>query len=133
MTMRNPALIGILLLPLAVLSPRTAPAQTAPQPIPPTEISADLGTCSALITVTDADSRPIYAAKVATRIHYGMMGVKRLDLEAATSPNGQVKITTLPELLKKPMFIIISNGDRQQTVEFKPELRCHATFDVQLR
>jgi len=105
--MRNPALIGILLLPLAVLSPRTAPAQTAPQPIPPTEISADLGTCSALITVTDADSRPIYAAKVATRI--------------------------LPGLLKKPMFIIISNGDRQQTVEFKPELRCHATFDVQLR
>jgi hypothetical protein len=31
------------------------------------------------------------------------------------------------------MFIVISNGDREKTVEFKPELRCHATFDVQLR
>jgi hypothetical protein len=62
-----------------------------------------------------------------------MMGVKRLDLEAATSPNGQVKITNLPEELKKPMFITISKDDREKVVEFKPELRCHATFDVQLR
>ena len=130
--MRNLAVAGLLLL-LALSSARPAPAQAAAAAIPPTEISADLGACSALITVTDENSRPIYAAKVATRIHYGMMGVKRLDLEAATSPNGQVKITTLPELLKKPMFIVISNGDREKTVEFKPELRCHATFDVQLR
>jgi ABC-type Fe3+-hydroxamate transport system substrate-binding protein len=131
--MRNLVMSGLLLLPLALLSPRVAEAQSAPQATPPTEISADLGSCSALITVTDANSRPIYAAKVATRIHYGMMGVKRLDLEAATSPNGQVKITSLPESLKKPMFIIISKDDREKTVEFKPELRCHATFDVQLR
>jgi hypothetical protein len=131
--MRSLAFTALLLLPLVVSCPRPTQAQSAPQAIPPTEISADLGTCSALITVTDANSRPIYAAKVATRIHYGMMGVKRLDLEAATSPNGQVKITSLPESLKKPMFIIVSKDDREQTVEFKPELRCHATFDVQLR
>ena len=131
--MRNLALTGILLFAVAVVSPRTTQAQNAPLATAPTEISADLGTCSALITVTDANSRPIYAAKVATRIHYGMMGVKRLDLEAATSPNGQVKITSLPESLKKPMFITISKDDREKTVEFKPELRCHATFDVQLR
>jgi hypothetical protein len=124
---------GLLLVVLAVFSQRTAQAQSAPQAIPPTEISADLGTCSALVTVTDANAHPIYAAKVATRIHYGMMGVKRLDLEAATSPNGQVKITSLPESLKKPMFILISKDDQEKTVEFKPELRCHATFDVVLR
>lgn len=131
--MRNLALTGYFLLHCAMPFQQLASAQSAPEAIVPTEISADLGACSALITVTDGNAQPIYSAKVATRIHYGMMGVKRLDLEAATSPNGQVKLTHLPDELKKPMFIVISKGDRQKTVEFKPDLRCHATFDVQLR
>jgi hypothetical protein len=61
------------------------------------------------------------------------MGVKKLDLEAFTGADGKVKITKLPESLKKPMVIHIDKGDKGDQVEFKPEIRCHATFDVQLK
>jgi hypothetical protein len=107
-------------------------AQNTAQTASTAEISADLGNCSAVITVTGSDSKPVYAAKVATRVHYGLMGVKKLDLEAFTGPDGKVTIAKLPRELKKPMYIHISNGDKEETVEFKPNLRCHAVFDVQL-
>jgi hypothetical protein len=61
------------------------------------------------------------------------MDVKRLDLEAFSSPNGQIKITNLPEVLKKPVYIYINKDDKQEIVEFKSDLRCAATFNVQLR
>ena len=97
------------------------------------EISADLGTCSALITVTGSDFKPVYAAKMTTRIRYGPLGVKKLDLEAFTGADGQLKITNLPEAVKKPMYIYISKDGKQEMVEFRPDLRCHATFTVELR
>jgi hypothetical protein len=62
-----------------------------------------------------------------------MMGVKKLDLEAFTGSDGQVKITRLPESLKKPMVIHITKDDKEDQVEFKPAQHCHTTFDVQLR
>jgi hypothetical protein len=113
----------------------TAPAGLAQSATPavPAEISADLGSCSAAINVTGADSKPVYAAKVTTRIRYGALGVKRLDLEAFTGSDGQVKITHLPEVLKKPLYIHVTKDDKDEMVEFKPSERCKATFDVQLR
>ena len=131
--MRNLFLTILLLLSLAVFCPRSGSAQSAAVGAPPAEISADLGTCSALITVTGIDSKPIYAAKITTRIRYGPFGIKRLDLEAFTDAAGQVKITHLPEVLKKPMFIYIDKDDKRQSVEFKPDVSCRATFNVQLR
>ena len=108
-------------------------AQSGTAAVPPTEISAELGTCSALINVTGADSKPVYNAKVTTRIRYGFMGAKKLDLETFTSAGGQVKIVQLPEVPKKPVFIYISKDDKLEIVEFKPDVHCHATFDVQLK
>ncbi len=113
--------------------PRPGSAQNGTATVAPTEISAELGTCSALITVTGADSKPVYNAKVNTRIRYGFMGAKRLDLETFTSAGGQVKITQLPEVPKKPVFIYISKDDKLEIVEFKPDVHCHATFDLQLK
>jgi hypothetical protein len=131
--MRNLYLPALILLNLLLYCPRTGSAQSATQPLAPTEISADLGACSALITVTGTDSKPVYGAKISTRIQYGVLGVKRLDLEAFTGSDGLVKITNLPENLKKPMYIHISKGEMEEIVEFKPDVRCHATFNVQLR
>jgi hypothetical protein len=112
----------------------TAPAESAQSATPvPTEISADLGSCSAAINVTGADSKPVYAAKVTTRIRYGALSVRRLDLEAFTGADGQVKITHLPGVLKKPMYIHVTKDDKDEMVEFKPSERCQATFNVQLR
>ena len=99
----------------------------------PTEISADLGTCSALINVTGPDPKPIFNAKVTTRVRYGVMGLKKLDLETYTSADGQVKIVKLPEVPKKPIYIYISKDDKLETVEFKPDVHCRATFDVLLK
>ena len=99
----------------------------------PGEISADLGPCSAAITVTGADSKPIYAARITARVQYGVMGIKKLDLEAYTGPDGKLKITRLPESLKKPMVIHVSKDDKGDQVEFKPAQNCHASFDIQLR
>jgi len=92
-----------------------------------------LGTCSALITVTGADSKPIYNAKVTTRIRYGLLGVKKLDLETFTSAAGQVKIVKLPEVPKKPVYIYVSKDDKLEMVEFMPDVHCNATFDVVLK
>jgi hypothetical protein len=108
-------------------------AQAVPAQDAPAEISADLGPCSALITVTDADSKPIYGAKMTARVQYGFAGVKKLDLEAFTGTDGKVKITRLPESLKKPMIIHVGKGDKADQVEFKPSVQCHPTFDVQLK
>jgi hypothetical protein len=131
--MRSLSLTALLLLNLVVFCPRSGNAQGAAVAVTPTEISADLGTCSALITVTGIDLKPTYGAKITTRVRYGLLGVKKLDLEAYTGVDGQLKITNLPEALKKPMYIYINKEDKQEIVEFKPDVHCHATFNVQLR
>ncbi len=122
--------VPVLLFWLSIAAPRIAATQSQAVPA---EISADLGPCSALIAVTGADSKPIYGAKITARVQYGVMGVKKLDLEAFTGPDGKVKITHLPESLKKPMVIHVDKDDKGEQVEFKPAKRCHATFDVQLQ
>ena len=123
----------VVVLNFLVLLPLRISAQTNTSTVVPGEISADLGTCSASITVSGTDSKPIYAAKVTTRIQFGLLGVKRLDLEAYTGSDGKVKITNLPEVLKKPMYIHISKGDKEEIVQFKPDIKCEASFDIQLR
>ncbi len=131
--MRDLSMTVLIVAILLVLIPQPGSAQSTTTTTQQAEISADLGTCSALITVTGVDSKPIYGAKITTRIRYGLMGVKKLDLEAFTGANGQIKITKLPEVLKKPMYIYINKDDKQEIVEFKPDVHCSATFDVQLR
>ena len=137
-----------LVVPLVIVLGLAAPGAANPQAAP-AEISADLGPCSALITVTDADAKPVYGAKITARVQYGFMSVKKLDLEAYTGTDGKVKISRLPETLKKPMVIHVSKADKADQVEFNPSAtgakgeaqetsekavgRCHATFDVQLK
>jgi hypothetical protein len=132
-SMRNLSLSILIVSSLLVYCSLSGSAQSTAGVVAPSEISADLGTCSALITVTGIDSKPIYGAKMNTRIQYGLLGVKRLDLEAFTDADGQVKITNLPEALKKPMYIHITKGEKEEIVQFKPNVRCRATFNVQLR
>ncbi len=125
-----PVLLFSLSFSLSIAASRTAAAQSQAEPA---EISADLGPCSALITVTGADSKPVYGAKITARAQYGFMGVKKLDLEAYTGADGKLKIARLPESLKKPMIIHVGKDDKGDQVEFKPAERCNATFDVQLK
>jgi hypothetical protein len=61
------------------------------------------------------------------------MGAKKLDLETFTSAGGQVKITGLPEVPKKPIYIYVSKDEMVETVEFKPDVHCRETLDVVLK
>jgi len=108
---------------------QSAPAAAAA----PTEISADLGSCSALFTVTGKDAKPIYNVKISTRVRYGVMGAKKLDLETFTNSVGQAKFIKLPEAPKKPIYFYVSKDDKLEIVEFSPDVRCQATFDVVLK
>lgn len=131
--MRNLILPTAIMASLLAFTPSTGRAQAAAEAPVPNEMSADMGTCSAQISVTGSDLKPVYGAKVDTRIQYGPLGVKRLDLEGYTGANGRIKITNLPEVLKKPMYIHIRKNDEDHVVEFKPSRHCQAEFDVQLR
>lgn len=130
--MRNLFLSLVLLFGL-MLMPAMGRAQTGSPAIPPTEISADLGTCSALITVTDKNANPIFNVKITARIRYGMMGAKKLDLETYTNAAGQAKFVKLPEVPKKPIYFYVSKDDKLEIVEFAPDVHCNATYDVVLK
>jgi hypothetical protein len=108
-------------------------AQSGAPDVTPTEISAELGGCSALINVTGADSKPVYSAKISARIHYGFAGLKKVDLETFTSAKGQAKIVKLPEVPKKPIYIYVSKDDKTESVEFTPDVHCQGTYDVVLK
>jgi hypothetical protein len=122
-----PALLGS-----ALLLACAAQAQDAAK-VAPTAISAEQGSCSALLTVTDAANKPLYNAKISTRIRSGLLGARKLDLEAYTSAAGQVKVTGLPAYPKKTIYFYVSSGDKLEIVEFKPDVACHATYDVKLK
>src|ERR1700692_303725 len=102
----RPSLTAVTLFALLTAVPPANLAQSA-APVTPTEISAELGGCSALITGTGADSKPVFNAKVSTRIRYGFMGSKKLDLDVFTSAAGQVKFVGLPDAPKKPIFFSV--------------------------
>lgn len=131
--MRSPLLASVCISALILLVPASASAQVGAPTPSPTVISADLGDCSALITVTGADAKPIFNAKVTARIRYGMLGAKKLDLESYTSAAGQVKFVKLPEVPKKPIYFYVSKDDKLEIVEFAPDVHCQATFDVVLK
>jgi hypothetical protein len=128
--MRSPLLATFAFCCLIVLAPRPGSAQSA---APPAEISADLGPCSAHITVTGTNAKPVYAAKITARVLYGPFAVKKLDLEAFTGADGQVTITHLPAIRKKTMTIYIRKDDDEETVDLTPGSSCHSSFSVQLQ
>jgi hypothetical protein len=95
-------------------------------------ISADLGPCSARFTVTDG-TKPLYDAKVRTRIKYGAFGVRKLDLEVGTDSNGKAAVVNLPNLTKQPIAFEVVKGEVSRTVIFDPAQKCDATYEVALR
>jgi hypothetical protein len=95
-------------------------------------ISADLGPCSARFTVTDG-TKPIYNAKVRTRIKYGAFGIRKLDLEVGTDSNGKAAVVKLPNLTKQPITFEIEKDTVSRTVLFDPAEKCDAAYKVELR
>jgi len=118
---------------LVLLLAVPALAQT-PDPHSIPSVDAGIGTCTADFTVTDADNKPVYAAKVKVHIAYGFLSAHKLDLEVGTNVDGKARFTSLPNRLKHAgLFFQASEGDRTGNAFDDPEKTCQAQLAVTLR
>ena len=112
----------------------SAAAQTAaPDPHSVPTVDAELGSCSADFTITNADDKPVYAAKIKVRIAYGFASARKLDLEVGTNIDGKARFTGLPDRLKKGLFFEASESDRSGNAFDDPSKICKAQFAITLR
>jgi len=117
---------------LAFLLATPALAQT-PDPHSIPAVDAGIGQCTADFTITDADNKPIYAAKVKVHIAYGFASARKLDLEVGTNVDGKARFTGLPDRVKKGLFFEATEGDRTGNAFVDPSKTCQSQFTVALR
>jgi hypothetical protein len=101
-----------------------AHAQT-PDPHQVPVMDGEAGPCSIAFTVTDIKGAPVYDARIRVHIAYGLMGVRRLDLEAATNVDGKTQFKGLPEKIKGGTLIFrASQGKRDGSAVYDPAKNC---------
>jgi hypothetical protein len=100
-------------------------AQSMPDPHQVPVMDGDAGPCSISFTVTDTKGSPIYDARIRVHIAYGFMGVKRLDLEAATNVDGKTQFKGLPEKVKGGTLMFHAlQGKREGSAIYDPAKNC---------
>ena len=80
-------------------------AQQPAQPKQPDEIpvtDGGSGPCSVELTVTGADAKPVYAARIDVHMAYGFAGAHKLDMGVYTNAQGKAKFTGIPIKVRKP-------------------------------
>lgn len=108
-----------------------APAQSG-EKVPVMDGGA--GSCSLELTVTGPDGKPEYAAIVKVHIAYGFGGIRRLDLEAGTNSEGELKFTGLPgRVHRPPLEFHASKDDLEGVASYDPSSECEAKHDIALR
>jgi hypothetical protein len=109
--------------------PSAQPQQAADIPV----IDGKVGPCSVELTVTDADTKPVYGATVKVHIAYGFAGVRKLDLEAGTNAQGKILIKGLPlRVHNPPLEIHASKDDLTGTANYNPGTECQAKHSIML-
>jgi hypothetical protein len=117
---------------LALILSAPALAQNPdPRSIP--VIDGAIGPCTADFTITDADNKPVYLAKIKVHIAYGFMTTRKLDLEVSTNIDGKARFTGLPDRVKRGLFFEASEGDRTGNAFDDPSKTCQAQLAVTLR
>jgi len=127
----KPILKNLLPLLLLCLAPVSRAQTPDPHAVP--TIDGGIGPCSADFTITDADNKPIYAAKIKVHIAYGFMYARKLDLEVGTNADGKARFTGLPDRTKRGLFFEASEGDRVGNAFDDPATTCKNQFAVTLR
>ena len=107
-------------------------AQT-PDPKSVPVIDGGLGPCTAEFTITDADNKPVYLAKIKVHIAYGFLSARKLDLEVSTNVDGKARFTGLPDRTKRGLFFDADEGERTGTAFDDPSKTCQAQFPITLR
>lgn len=97
----------------------------------PVVLNAGIGGCSAEFTVTGPDGQPVYAALIRTKVRYGFMSVKRMELEISTAPDGRAKIQGLPAKGEAVVYHVVKGPDTG-TATHDLKKQCNATFTVAL-
>jgi hypothetical protein len=118
------AFVGLLIL---AGSFTTAFSQT-PDPHQVPVMDGEAGPCSVAFTVTDEKGAPVYDARIKVHIEYGLAGVRRLDLEAATNVDGKTQFKGLPQKVKgKILNFVGSQGNREGSAFYDPATNCSGT------
>jgi hypothetical protein len=120
----------MLLLALILSAPALA-QNPDPRSIP--VVDGGIGPCTADFTITDADNKPVYLAKIKVHIAYGFMSTRKLDLEVSTNIDGKARFTGLPDRVKRGLFFEASEGDRTGNAFDDPSKTCQAQLAVTLR
>jgi hypothetical protein len=109
--------------------PGQTPAQT--EDIPVTD--AQSGPCAVELTVTGADTKPVYAARIDYHAAYGFMGTHKLDMAVYTNSQGKAKFAGIPAKVKNPPIEFRAKKDDligMATVD--PATECQAKHDIML-
>ncbi len=96
-------------------------------------IDAGAGPCTADMTVTDADGKPVYAATIRVHIAYGFMGVRKMDLEIGTNVDGKAQFVGLPDKLNKTLYFQASKGNSKGAAFDNPAKHCHTQHSIVLK
>lgn len=98
-----------------------------------TSLNAGLGPCRVEFTVTDANAKPIYDAKIITTIRYGAFGVKRTEVEVGTNSEGKALLTGLPSLPKRSFTFGVSKGELSTTYPYNSLAGCNQKAMIVLK
>ena|SRR5947209_19433515 len=99
--------------------------------IPTTD--AGSGPCSIELTVTGADGKPVYAAKIEYQTAYGFMGTHKLDMAIYTNAQGKAKFTGIPAKVKRPPIEFQAKKDDLVGVAtMDPATECQGKHDIVL-
>jgi len=112
----------------------TAQSQQPAQPQQPDDIpvtDAASGPCSIELSVTSADGKPVYAARIDYHAAYGAFGAHKLDMGVYTNAQGKAKFTGIPLKVKKPPIEFNAKKDDLVGVAtMDPVAECQAKHDI---
>jgi hypothetical protein len=96
-------------------------------------IDGGIGPCTADFTITGADGKPLYDAKIRVHIAYRFLNAHKLDLEVGTNVDGKARFTGLPDKIKHGVYFYASQGDLQAEAFDDTTNNCKAAFALALR
>jgi hypothetical protein len=96
-------------------------------------LDGGIGSCTADITVTDANNAPVYAATIKVHIAYGFANARKLDLQLGTNVDGKARFTGLPDKIKHGFYFRAAEGDREGEAFDDPTTTCKAQLPITIR
>ena len=110
---------------LTVVASISSHGQQTPDPHQVPVMDGEAGPCAISFTVTDIKGAPVYDARIRVHIAYGLMGVRRLDLEAATNVDGKTQFKGLPEKVKGGTLMFRAvRGKLEGSATYDPAKNC---------